>query len=115
MSRNSDETKSLTVHQYRIRLILTSAGLFMILFYHLTRMNEKTAGSIYLHFIRPLHDRLAGWCDSSGIAVIEVLTACLCVVLTVYIILSVVYFFRDLGSSLRRSFGHLISLILTLV
>ncbi len=115
MSRNSDETKSLTVHQYRIRLILTSAGLFMILFYHLTRMNEKTAGSIYLHFIRPLHDRLAGWCDSSDTAVIEVLTACLCVVLTVYIILSVVYFFRDLGSSLRRSFGHLISLILTLV
>lgn len=115
MSRNSDETKSLTIRKYRIRLILTAAGLLMILFYHLTRMNGKLAGGIYMHAIRPLHDRLAGWCDSTDTAVTEVLIACLCVSLGVYLILSVVFFIRDLGSSVRTAFGRLISAVMTLV
>ncbi len=114
MSRNNDDTKSLTIRKYRIRLILTAAGLLMTAFYHLTRLSAKLSGNIYHRFIRPLHDTLAKLCDGTDIAVIEVIIACLGTVMAVYLILSVVYIIRHMFS-LRDLAGGVLSLLITLI
>ena len=114
MSRNNDDTKSLTIRKYRIRLILTAVGLIMTGFYHLTKLNEELARNIYMHFIRPLHDSLADLCDGTDTAVIEVIIACLCVVLAVYLILTLVYIIHHLFS-LRDLVGALLSLVITFI